>query len=73
MNYEQVNQESSPVRIQEVDVQQPPEQNDQQADDASSESISENADMGEADHYLYAVFAFALLLMLVGFVRARRL
>ncbi|MEH6448245.1 MAG: cobaltochelatase subunit CobN [Oleispira sp.] len=74
MNYDVVNEEVSPVRIQEIDLQpepQPEQQVDQQeATDPTSTEVSEVAD---ADLYLYGVLAFALFLMLTGFVRARRL
>jgi cobaltochelatase CobN len=74
MNYDVVNKEVSPVRIQEIDLQpepQPEQKVDQQeTTDPTSKADSEVAD---ADLYLYCVLAFALFLMLTGFVRARRL
>jgi cobaltochelatase CobN len=74
MNYAVVNQDSSPVRIQEIDLQpepQPEQQVDQQ--EATDPTSTEDSEVADADLYLYGVLAFALFLMLTGFVRARRL
>ena len=75
MNYDVVNEESSPVRIQEIDLQQPEQESEQQADqqEATDPTSTDDAEVADADLYLYGVLAFALLLMLAGFVRARRL
>jgi cobaltochelatase CobN len=69
INYDEVKQDNSPARIQEIDLQQP----EQQQKEAQSEQASEDSELDGVDNYLYAVFVFALLLMLVGFVRSRRL
>jgi cobaltochelatase CobN len=69
MNYQQesdeVNAEKSPVRIQEIDLTS--DSDSQQAADEQKPNSS------EVDNYLYAILLFALLLMFVGFIRARRL
>ncbi|OUS41605.1 cobalamin biosynthesis protein CobN [Oleispira antarctica] len=76
MNYQQDVSDQAPVRIQEIDLQnadQNEQQKDQAADEQSSEDISEETESVASDNYLYAVLAFAFLLMLIGFIRARRL
>jgi len=77
MNYQQEAGEQAPIRIQEIDLQSPQQrveqQKDQVSDEQSTAERSEEVDAVAADNYLYAVLAFALLLMLVGFIRARRL
>jgi cobaltochelatase CobN len=77
MNYDEVNQDNSPTRIQEIDLQQPEQESEQQQKETQAESqseqVSENSELDGVDNYLYGVFAFSLLLMLVGFVRSRRL
>ena len=73
MNYDEVNQDNSPARIQEIDLQQPEQQQKEAQAESQSEQASEDSELDGVDNYLYAVFAFALLLMLVGFARSRRL
>jgi len=72
MNYENAEAAKSPVRIQEINLQQE-ESADSQSDQQSENESSEDSAEGSVDNYLYAVLLFALLLMLVGFIRARRL
>jgi cobaltochelatase CobN len=70
----------APTRIQEINLQNPDQLSpDEQAEQASSnqqsseqESVNDK-EVGSVDSYLYALLALALLLMLIGFVRARRL
>jgi hypothetical protein len=76
VNNKQVNNDTNPVRIQEIDVQQ----NDLSETDSLEENqqADQNAEknefeVGQTDNYIFALLAFALLLMLIGFVRARRL
>ena len=74
MNYDVVNEESRPVRIQEIDLQpepQPEQQVDQQ--EVTDPTNTEDSEVADTDLYLYGVLAFALFLMSTGFVRARRL
>lgn len=78
MNYENVNTEKSPVRIQEIDL--PADSQEEQAADEKAEQQSDKQlldeqepNSSEVDNYLYAVLLFALLLMFVGFIRSRRL
>jgi cobaltochelatase CobN len=73
MNYDVVNDERSPVRIQEIDLQPEP-QPEQKVDrqEAKDPTNTEDSRGADADLYLYGVLAFALFLMLSGFVRARR-
>jgi cobaltochelatase CobN len=79
ISYNEVYQDNSPIRIQEIDLQQskPEQESEQQQKEAQTESQSEQAsedsELNGVDNYLYAVFAFSLLLMFVGFVRSRRL
>jgi len=77
MNYQQEATEQAPLRIQEIDLQSTEQrveqQKDQLSDEQSSQETSEETEAAVSDNYLYAVLAFALLLMLVGFIRARRL
>jgi cobaltochelatase CobN len=76
MNYDEVNQDNSPTRIQEIDLQQPEQESEQQKEtqaESQSEQVSEDSELDGVDNYLYAVFAFALLLMFAGLVRSRRL
>jgi cobaltochelatase CobN len=72
--------EQAPTRIQEINLQNP----DQSSPDEQPEQVSSNQqsseqesvddkEVGSVDSYLYALLALALLLMLIGFVRARRL
>lgn len=71
MNYQQETSEQAPVRIQEIDLQQAEQQqpsDEQAAQDSTDDSIEKNV-----DNYLYGVLLFALLLMIAGFIRARRL
>jgi cobaltochelatase CobN len=74
MNYDVVNKESSPVRIQEIDLQ--PESQSEQKDDqqeATDPTSTEDSEIAGADLYLYGVLVLSLLLILAGFIRARRL
>ena len=77
MDYENVNTEKSPVHIQEIDL--PADSQEEQIADeqvgkvGKVEKESAESTSSEVDHYLYAVLLFALLLMFVGFIRARRL
>ena len=73
MSYQQDVSDQAPVRIQEIDLQSAEQQKDQIADEQSSEEISEETESVASDNYLYAVLVFAFLLMLIGFIRARRL
>jgi hypothetical protein len=62
------------VRIQEIDLQ--PEPQSEQKDDlqeATDPTSTEDSEIAGADLYLYGALALALLLMLAGFIRARRL
>jgi len=74
MSYQQDVSDQAPVRIQEIDLQSAEQQQkDQIADEQSSEEITEETESVASDNYLYAVLVFAFLLMLIGFIRARRL
>ena len=77
MNYQQENDEAnaekSPVRIQEIDLQTDRQQEKEAQAKEAQERADQSVNKGEVDDYLYAVLLFALLLMLVGFIRARRL
>ena len=77
MNYQQENDEAnaekSPVRIQEIDLQTDRQQEKEAQEKEAQERADQAVNKGEVDDYLYAVLLFALLLMLVGFIRARRL
>ena len=77
MNYQQEATEQAPMRIQEIDLQSTQQQVEPQkyqvSDEQASQDTSEETEAADSENYLYAVLAFALLLMLVGFIRARRL
>jgi cobaltochelatase CobN len=73
MSYQQDVADQAPVRIQEIDLQETEPKKSQETAEQSAQESSAEAERITADNYLYAVLAFSLLLMLIGFVRARRL
>jgi len=71
MNYQQETLEQAPVRIQEIDLQQAEQQ--QPSDEQATQESTDDSVEKNVDNYLYGVLLFALLLMIAGFIRARRL
>ena len=71
IDYEQAESEQGPARIQEIDLQQ----NKQVELDTNKNKEHKQSDESAAptEQYIYALLVFALLLMSIGFIRARRL
>ncbi|MFT6450146.1 MAG: cobaltochelatase CobN [Oleispira sp.] len=72
--------EQAPTRIQEINLENPDQSSlDEQPEQVSSNQQSseqesvDDKEVGTVDSYLYGLLALVLLLMLIGFVRARRL
>jgi cobaltochelatase CobN len=79
MNYDAVNEDPSPIHIQEIDLQQSEQSSEETLEQQASTDLestdSENtndSEVTDAAQYLYGLLAFTLLLMVAGFVRARR-
>lgn len=66
---DEANADKNPLHIQEIDALSDAESAQPNDDQSPSEQETDSA---QFDHYLYAIVLFAVFLMLLGFIRARR-
>lgn len=68
-----VNDDSKPMHIQEIALPQTDQQSEPLIESLTEQNNMEESVVGDADNYLYAIFILAIVLMLIGFIRARRI
>ena len=73
INYQQDESQKAVTRIQEIDLQQSDSPKQVEAQETEQNAEKNETEVSNADNYMVALLAFAVLLMLTGFVRARRL